>query len=188
MAEVTEKTLKDLKAEAIALGIPAEDVESFNTKSQLNALIGGMKAKDATTKEPEKVKAIVEALKPEEEKKVNKVWLGKAEILREKLLKQLVEEPVTFLIPLAPKEKPGKVEWRKDKNDKPYQVVIGDGNVEPVQLNGFKYLVPKGVLIQVPKQVAEVLSKSYRITSEAGRNMLVDRTDPATGMKVSEAL
>lgn len=188
MAEVTEKTLKDLKAEALAMGIPAEDVEAFTTKAQLTALIGGLKAKDANAKEPVKAPSTVEVSKPEEEKKINKILLGRAEIMRDKLLKQLKEEPVTFLIPLDPKEKPGKVEWSKDKDGNPYQMSIGDGAIETVELNGFKYFVPKGVLIPIPKQVAEVLSRSYSITSAAGRDMLADRTDPITGIKVADAL
>ena len=41
-----EKTLKQLKEELVSLGMPADAVESFNTKSQLLAVINTMKAKE----------------------------------------------------------------------------------------------------------------------------------------------
>jgi len=184
MAEDQEMTVKDLRAEAVKLGMSEEDAATFTTRIQLQNVIKTLEAKPK--EEIKKVATIVEKPNPTEDRKVNKLWMGKAEIMREKLLAQ---PKVRFMIPLdSSKEKPGNVVWRKDRNGKPYQEAIGEGAYETVQINGFKYLVPKGVFVDIPQQVAEILSEGYRLTSQAGQDILLDRIDPETGKTVAESM
>ena len=91
--------------------------------------------------------------------------------------KLLAQEKVNILIPVDPTERAGVVEWRKDKNGEDYQVHIS-GAITSVQLNGYKYFIPKGVYTPVPRQVAEVISKAQQQTLEAGSNISLDRIDP----------
>lgn len=70
---------------------------------------------------------------------------------------------VSFLIPLAEGEKPGAFE-------------------EP-EINGFKTIVPKGVMVNIPVQVANLLAEKYRIAMTAGKDKRVDRASD-----VSDAL
>ena len=70
---------------------------------------------------------------------------------------------ISFLIPLMPGEK--------------------EGAFETVILNGYRYTIKKGVMVRIPKQVAEILSESYKIQMSAGSDKLVSRDE-----KTQEAL
>jgi len=175
-----EKTLKQLKEELVSLGMPADAVESFNTKSQLLAVINTMKAKETV----KRVDTLEEKEDPKEEKLVEQRYRSKAIIMRDKIMAQ---PTIRFFIPCEGKEKPGVVEWRTDKNGKKYQFVVS-GTYETVQLSGFKYFVPKGVFVDVPQQIAEELGASLHLTSEAGKDKLMDRTDPQTGRPINEVM
>lgn len=177
---VVEKTLKELKAELVTLGMPESDVDAFNSKAQIMAVLNTMKAKEVV----KRVDSIEEIESPKEKKMVEKQYLSKARIMRDKLMSQ---PKVRYLIPCEPKERPGVIEWRTDKNGDKYQVVIS-GAFETVQLNGFKWFVPKGVFTDVPEQVAEELGASHHLTNEAGKEKSMDRTDPQTGKVMSEAM
>jgi hypothetical protein len=186
MKELNTLTVKQLQEKLISLGMPEEDVKGFKTKAPMIASINTLEAKEAT-KEPEEVKkvaSIEEKPNPSEDREVNKRWKSKAEIMRNKLLAQ---EKVNILIPVDPTERAGVVEWRKDKNGEDYQVHIS-GAITSVQLNGYKYFIPKGVYTPVPRQVAEVISKAQQQTLEAGSNISLDRIDPKTGRPFKEIL
>lgn len=179
---VEEKTVKQLQADVVELGMPAEDAAALTTKAGLKAVINTLKA-SAAQKVVEPVKTIEEKPNPGEDRRVNKEFLTKAETMRQKLEAQ---PKVRFFLPLVGSEKPGvirdiMVHGRKE------QVVVS-GAVEVVQLNGFKTFIPKGRFVEIPQQVADVLSESMMATQQAGADLLIDRVDPKTGRQVGEQL
>lgn len=191
MAEEIVKSLKQLKEELIGLGMPAEAVEAFSTKGQLMSVITTLQASKAsqaelaaTKPEVQKVKTLDAEETPQEKRSLDKQWLSKALIMQDILMK---EPMVNMLLPLSGKEKPGVVEWRTDKHGKKFQYVVS-GSFEAPQLNGCKWIVPKGVYVDVPKRVAEVLRKSYMQTAQAGSNISMDRIDDRTGKPMKEIL
>lgn len=177
---IQDKTLKDLKAELVARGMPAEQVESYTTKGQVQAILDTLSATDVV----KKVDSLEEKENPAEKKQLERQWRDKATIMKHKLMAQ---PKITYLLPLESGEKVGIVEWRKDKNGEEYQYVVS-GACETVQLNGFKWIIPKGVYTEIPRQVAEELSVSQHITMEAGKNSLLDREDPKTGRSVRDMM
>lgn len=70
---------------------------------------------------------------------------------------------VSFLIPLLPGEP--------------------EGSYETVCLNGYLMQIKKGVLVELPEQVAEILANKYNVEMSAGSEKLVSRSP-----KVEEAL
>ena len=199
-------TVKDLQAKLGEMGMPKEDAERFSTKAQLIATIRALEAKDAVanvTVSPEEVKkvaSIEETPNPSEDREVNKRWKTKAEAMKEHLLSQ---EFVSILIPLDAGQQAGLVVWQKEKGGRltdaeweklslaekmrTFQVHVS-GNIESVQLNGYKYFMPKGRYVRVPRQIAEVVSNSQQQTLEAGSDINLDRIDPNTGKPFSEVL
>ena len=72
--------------------------------------------------------------------------------------KALDKQPkVAFLIPLASGEK--------------------NGAYETVQINGFRMVIKKGAMVTIPKQVAEILANHYKVNTEAGDDIRIDRDD-----------
>ena len=176
-----DKTVKQLREMAVELGMPKEDAESFDKKAPLIATINTLKATKAT--KVKKVRTLNPPPDPKEEKQVEKQWRSKAERMRTKLDAQ---PKIRFMIPIEGEEKPGVVREVTVKGRKEYVHV--SGAIETVTLNGCKTIIPKGVFIEIPEQVANVLSESYRLTQEAGKDYLIDRIDPDTGKPVSDAL
>jgi hypothetical protein len=181
-SEPDSMTLKQLQAEAIKLGMPAEDAEKLPSKGIARSVINTLKSVGAQ-KEVEKVNTIEENPNPSEEKAVNRQWKTKAEIMRDKLEKQ---PKVRFFLPLTGEEKAGVVREVMVKGRK--EQVVVSGAVEVVQLNGFKTFVPKGRFVELPQQVADVLSESMMATQQAGADLLIDRVDPKTGQPVQNQL
>ena len=186
-----ELTVKELQDKLVGLGMPKDDVAAFRTKAPLIASIKTLEArKDVAEKLPEgegeikKVKTIEETPDPVEERKIDKQWKTKALRMQDHLMAQ---EKVSILVPLEPAEKAGVVEWRTDKYGNEYQVHIEGAIITP-QLNGYKYMIPKGRYTPVPKQIAEIVSDAQQQLLDAGRDIKVDRTDPRTGRPVAEAL
>ena len=175
-----ERTLKELQKELVKLGMPEEEAKSFNTKAQVLAVINTLDAKKAV----EKVKTLEEVESPAEKKAFEQQWLSKAMIMKKKLEAQ---PKVRFLLPLEGSEKQGVVEWRTGKNGEKYQYVVS-GSVETVQLNGYKYFIPKGIFVDIPEQVAQVLSESYKLTASAGSNISMDRIDDKTGKPMRDIM
>ena len=170
--------------------MPQEDAEAFKTKAPIISSIKVLMARSMVNElveEKEEVKRVAtleEKPNPSEDREVNKRWKDKASAMRDRLLSQ---EQVSILIPLETGERVGVVEWRKDKEGNPYQAHLA-GNCEKVQLNGYKYMIPKGIYTKVPRQIAEVISNSQQQTLEAGSHISLDRIDPNTGKPFSDAL
>lgn len=184
--EATEpvETLKQLQAELVELGMPAEAVEGIKTRTSVLATINALKsAKEKSASEVKKVASLEEKPNPTEEKEIVRQYKAKSEVMRQKLEKQ---PKVRFFLPISEQEKPGVVR-EIIKNGRKEQLYIS-GAVETVQLNGYKILIPKGVYVDVPQQVADHLSESMHLTQNAGASLLIDRIDPTTGQAVSSRL
>lgn len=78
-------------------------------------------------------------------------WESKAERMKTHLAKQ---PKVTMYLPLEGKEKPGIL--------------------YPVNLNGYRLNIPKGVYVDIPQQVADLLKESFLQTQEAGKEFRID--------------
>lgn len=66
------------------------------------------------------------------------------------------EPKVSFIIPLIPPEK--------------------EGSYEIVNINGYQVTIKKGVMVEIPRSMAEVLANHYRITMSAGSDKLLGRS------------
>jgi hypothetical protein len=175
-------TVKQLREEAVKAGMPKEDAEKFEGKPPLIATINALRAANAA-KKVEKVKTLNPPEDPKEERLTERRWRGKAEKMRAKLEGQ---PKIRYFIPLEGEEKPGVVREVVVKGRKEFVHV--SGAIETVQLNGYKTLIPKGRFVNLPQQVAEVLSASVENTQKAGEQFLATRPDPNTGKEVGDKL
>lgn len=153
-----DMTLSDLKLEAEKLGL---DASKFTNKAPLIASINALRMKP---------QPVIDPFKPElpvidNATRDDQAYKNKARRMKEQLEKQ---PKVKFLVPLEPGEKKGSIE-----------VVI---------MNGYRMNILKGEFVDLPEQVAEDLARRYKLTSEAGKNLEIDRIDPNTGRPVSEQL
>lgn len=187
-------TLKDLRAEAVELGFPAEEAEKILAKSPMLAVLEVLRSKQSPTlaetpKEVEKVATLEPKIDPVEEKRIEGRWKTKRQIMENLIMDQLKNGKTgKILIPLSGKEKKGVVNWiTNPKNGKQEQVYV-TGAVQPVTLNGFQYLVPKGVYVEAPERIVEEVERSFQQTTAAGQEFLVDRIDPETGKSVRDQL
>lgn len=73
------------------------------------------------------------------------------------------EDKIMFMVPLSPHEK--------------------EGAYEEVYINGYRMTIKKGVMVQVPVSVANLLANKYQIEMDAGKDFRIDRSE-----KVEEAL
>lgn len=89
-----------------------------------------------------------------------KSWKSKEEQTKHKLS---LQPKVSFLVPLMPGEMPGAY--------------------ETVQINGYRLTIKKGVMVEVPKSVAEILAAHYQVQLTAGQEKRIDRSQ-----EVSDAL
>jgi hypothetical protein len=152
--------------------MPEEDAENFETKKPLISTIHTLRAQK-----------IVET--PGQLKKEKEEYLSKAERMRAILMKQ---PRVRILIPIEGKEQPGVIKWVYNKVTKRKEQVYVKGAYTPVQINGYKWLVPHGVYEEVPEQIADMISAAQNMTAEAGKAYLIDRIDPKTGRPISDKL
>lgn len=198
---MSEQTLKELQEELVELGMEEEEASEFRTKAAAEVTIKMLKKQPAEkAPEEEKVKSIEERPDPKEEKVVNKSWKSKANRMKAKLLDQ---EFVSILIPLDPNESMGEVEWVMQDTEeniplkewlslshavkmKTYQKHIGGAITSP-QLNGFKFMIPKGVYYRVPMQIFEVVNEANMEQLKATQYKNLDRKDPRTGRPVKES-
>lgn len=58
-----------------------------------------------------------------------------------------------------------------------------DGAYDTVQINGYRLVIKKGVMVNIPLPVANLLAEKYKIAMTAGQEKRIDRTSD-----VSEAL
>lgn len=171
---IEEKTLKQLQAELTEAGFVGAD--ALTTKKQVQTVLDNL-AKAAENPptiqanseiaDPEIGKAPIPDVVVDNRRLDEKVYSGKAKIMKEKLDAQ---PKVKFLIPLGVNEKRGAIEtW---------------------QCNGYRLNILKGVLVDVPQQVAESLAESYQMTSKAGEEFLIDRPNdkPTKYRTIGEAL
>ncbi len=114
-------------------------------------------SEDETTDETEEE----ESPKPKTGKPAQRVISG-AELQKsftsdiERTKAALEKQPkVTFMIPLAPGEKPGAY--------------------ETVSINGYRLTIKKGAMVEIPKQVAEMLADHYAVELNAGKEYRSDR-------------
>lgn len=185
-------TIKQLQEKLVEFGMPEEDVAAFKSKAPIISTLKAMSAQQAVlseeieeeAQEEAKVATLEERPNPNEEREVNKRWKTKAEQMKAKLLAQ---PHVSILVPLDAGERVGKIEWREDRFGDKYQVHLA-GNIETVQLNGYKYFIPKGVYTPVPQQIAEVIADSQQQTLSAGSSISLNRIDPNTGRPLNEIM
>lgn len=180
--EEQEKTVKELQAELVSLGMPEEAAKAFTTKAPALATINTLKATHAQAK-IERVASLEEKPNPKEESIERRVYDSKADQMMQKLEGQ---RKVRVLIPLEGKEQQGIVREEVVHGRRIYTYV--GGAVETVILNGYKVLIPKGQYVEVPEQVADVIAEAQQQTSQAGRQFLIDRIDPETGRPVRDLL
>lgn len=196
-----EMSLEELQGRLIELGMPQEDAENFRTKAAAKVTIEMLEAKEAEKAvEEEKVKTLEERPDPKEEKQVNRNWKSKAEKMKAKLLNQ---EFISLLVPLDPNEQVGEVTWVDPETEeeiefddwfnlpfeekmKTYQKHIGGAIITP-QLNGYKYMIAKGVYSRVPRQIFEVVNEANMEKIKATQYKNLDRIDPRTGRPVKES-
>jgi hypothetical protein len=67
------------------------------------------------------------------------------------------EPKINFLVPLFPGEK--------------------EGAYENVTVNGYRYTIKKGVMVEIPKTVANILADHYRISMSAGAENEIGRKE-----------
>jgi len=171
MEDLTKLSVKDLREKLVKLGMPEADAENFETKKPLIATINTLRAK-----------AVVDSGQLKQDRKQ---YLSKREIMREHLMKQ---PRIRMLVPLEGQEKAGVIKLVYNKQTKREEQKLISGACLPVQLNGFKWLIAKGVYQDIPKQMADVISTSQHIATEAGSPFLIDRQDPKTGQAVRDKL
>lgn len=116
------------------------------------------KADTATTTKPTTAKAA--AAPTRGEATIQGQLVSDAENTRRILEKR---PKVRFMIPLGINEKPGAY-------DEAY-------------INGYRYTIKKGVFVDIPDRVADLLAQKYQIEMEVGKDMRLDRATD-----VSEAL
>lgn len=110
--------------------------------------------KPKTTKKPDSSIAPKES-KVENGNKVAEAPLSGDEA--EKTKQILAKRPkINFIIPLAENEQ--------------------QGASETVQINGYRLTIQKGVMVEIPKPVADILAEKYRINMIAGQNKRIDRS------------
>ena len=175
-----EKRFLAVKSYAKGLGVPNLDV--YNTKAQIINAINAFKAvrdgsvevepsPEVETEKKESEPTVAEPVADDprlDEKKYQK----KSDIMAAKLASQ---PKVRVLVPLEGTEKQGQVKIENDVRGLPRYSYLS-GAVKSVQLNGYKIIIPKGVYVEVPQQVADLISKNQIQTVMAGDNFKIDRT------------
>ena len=120
-----------------------------------NPKTGDNKAKPAKAEAPAPAEPVIGSAKP-----AANVSKAQAEIkdLAEQTKQILAKQPkVNFIIPLADGESP-------DAED-------------TVQINSYKLTIKKGVMVELPQAVAQLLAEKYRIQMTAGAEHRIDRKE-----------
>lgn len=156
-------SMPELQRQAKILGMPEDQVQLFNTKEQLAAIISSLQEKRAQALPKDSVESPNEVAK----------WKGK----RWNMMKRLQSQPrKPLFIPLEGKEKPGKVLEYIDKNGETKFKVDPNTAVCPLTINGFTWYVPKGVFVDVPEQLAIMKQENMIASQMAGEQYSLDRT------------
>lgn len=145
-------SLKDLK-DLLKTKYNFEGVDDFNTRKQaLNVLSNYQKMEQKRKEDSDDIPA-----KPIEDKMTPEgVRNYKSKAERQKAFYDK-QPKVRFFIPLDPGEK--------------------KYTVHPIQINGYRVNIPKGVTVQIAEGLADELERQFNMTSEAGKEFELDR-DP----------
>lgn len=66
----------------------------------------------------------------------------------------------------------------------PFEKGEKKGAVQPFCMNGYKFTVPKGTMVQVPEQVAEMISERFKVDLEIrGRSLDQQSGDRKTALE-----
>lgn len=105
--------------------------------------------------EPSTAPALDKSEEEEEEKEEKELEFGEKAAQRRAYTKQELEkEPtVNFMVPLDDDEEAGVAE-------------------ETVQINGYRYVIKKGQMVEVPKPVADLLANKYRVEVEVAQKSI----------------
>jgi len=169
-------TLKELRVKVVEAGIAEEIAGIFNTKAQIIAVIESLKPKLVDIS-----KANIET----EKEKVNydKLWKSKRDIMGRLLESQ---PKVGMSIQLEPGESVGVVDSKVVNGIREFKVI--SGSVKEKIINGYKWILPKGVMTQVPEQVYDLLSNELNVMAKVSTDKTTDRIDPVTKRPVRDAL
>ena len=180
-----EKTLKELKQEAVDSGFSVDDVQNFKTKLGLATFVNAMKKVEKYKEEiVEKVDVDNFVEKPAVTATVERNWKSKADKMWDKWMK---EPTITITIDLQGGETAGRVEWITDKAGRRRQKHLG-GAIHPVTVNGARFMIPKGAYVEVPRSVGEIIKDSQKRNTQALNYMKIDRIDPNTGKTIEESM
>ena len=177
--KLEEKTVKELRAEAVKLGMLEVDAKTFTVKAPLIATINALKVAN----EVKKVDSLELKVDPKEEKQDEERWRSKAERQQDFFESQ---PKVRVLIPLDSHEKQGVVKEVMVNGRKKTTHV--SGAVWAKTFNGFMVIIPKGIYTEVSEAVADNIAEEYQQTQQAGKQWLIDRFDPETGKSVRSQL
>ena len=176
--KLMELSMNQLREKAVASGMATELVQTFSTKTQIIGVIEALEAK-AKSVDPSKSGAET----PKEKKSSDEAWLSK----RARMGRQLEKQPkVGISLPLEVGEKVGVVESRVVNGVREFKVI--SGSFREKIMNGYKWILPKGVMTQVPKQIYEKLSNEINAMAKLGSEHSIDRIDKRTGAPVRDAL
>ncbi len=176
--KLMELTLKQLKEKVKKSGLDEAVANSFTTKAQVIGVLGALKDK---TKLVDPATSAIET--PKEKKSSDKAWLSKRDRMGRHLEKQT---KVSFMIPLLAGEKVGVVESRVVNGIREFNHI--SGAVKEKNINGYKWVLPKGMMTRVPEQVCELLSREMNVMATIGKDVSLDRIDKKTNRPVGDAL
>ena len=142
-----EMTVKELQAELI-LKFNFVGAEVFTSRAQLIAVYNNLQKK-MIDQPKNTAEPVIDNARQDEKHYESKA--AKMKALCDK------EPKVRFMIPLGIGEKPGAI--------------------ETAQINGYRLNILKGVMVSIPERFAKLLEESYKMTAEAGQDLLVDRDE-----------
>jgi len=125
--------------------------------NKIDPLLGDEEVESKNTSELKKPVANTEIIIPKEKKSASESYLGTIEETK----KILENSPHTnFIIPLMEGEEAG--------------------SYDNITINGYATKVEKGVMTNIPIQVAKILMEKYKIGLEAGKDMRINRSNDVT--------
>lgn len=130
----------------------AEETADETTDEEVDETDESEADEEAEDEAPKKATA-PKASAPAEKPKVNADVELASDIRTTKQILE-AEEKVHFMVPLFEGEKPGAV--------------------HECFINGYRYPVKKGIMVLIPRSIAELLSEHYKINAEAGADFRLD--------------
>lgn len=170
MSKYSEMAYAELQKAAKELGLPAS-----GTKEELLARLEEADSTDETSEDESEAETLeedsVEAIEEEPEepvvpaptrrvpvsdREVEKQWKGDAQKMKEHLDKQ---RKVAIMIPLEVGVAPE----------------VAEKIPFTVNLNGYRFSIKRGVFVEVPEQVAEMIKERLESEGKIGKNLRIDR-------------